>query len=200
MRPRLLLLALWAALASGVASAQTPTGILDALEFRAVGPGLTSGRIADVAVDPRNRSIWYVATAGGGLWKTTNRGLTFTPIFDEDDSYTTCCVLVDPRNSSIIWLATGENTNLRSAMAGHGVYKSTDAGATWQHVGLARSEKIGRMAIDPRNSNVVYVAAQGPLWAAGGERGLYQTTDGGRSWNRILHVSEETGISDVVLD
>src|SRR5919108_529122 len=101
MRPRLLLLALWAALASGVASAQTPTGILDALEFRAVGPGLTSGRIADVAVDPRNRSIWYVATAGGGLWKTTNRGLTFTSIFDHHDTYTTCCVLVDPRNSSI---------------------------------------------------------------------------------------------------
>jgi photosystem II stability/assembly factor-like uncharacterized protein len=111
-----------------------------------------------------------------------------------------CCVLIDPRNSNVLWLATGENTNLRSAMAGTGIYRSTDAGVTWQHVGLARSEKIGRMAIDPRDSDVVYVAAQGPLWAAGGERGLYRTTDGGRTWNRILYVSEETGISDVVLD
>ena len=109
-------------------------------------------------------------------------------------------MLVDPRNSNVVWLATGENTNLRSAMAGDGIWKSTDGGATWQHVGLGRSEKIGRMAMDQRNSEVVYVAAQGPLWSAGGERGLYKTTDGGRTWNRVLHVSEETGISDVLLD
>ena len=171
-----------------------------ALAFREVGPAVTSGRIADVAIDPQNKSIWYVATASGGLWKTVNRGLTFTPVFDDGDTYTTCCVLVDPRNSNIVWLATGENTNLRSAMAGTGIYRSTDAGATWQRVGLERSEKIGRMAMDPRNSNVVYVAAQGPLWSDGGERGLYKTTDGGRSWNRILHVSDYTGISDIILD
>ena len=180
----------------------TPTAAdpFAALAFRSVGPAVTSGRIADVAIDPRNRSIWYVATASGGLWKTSNRGLTFAPIFDDGGSYTTCCVLVDPRSSNVVWLATGENTNLRSAMAGNGIYKSTDAGATWQHVGLERSEKIGRMAIDPRNPDVVYVAAQGPLWADGGERGLYKTTDGGRSWNRVLHVSDYTGISDIILD
>ena len=182
------------------ATTRAPADALRALEFRAVGPAITSGRIADVAVDPKNKHVWYVATASGGLWKTTNHGLTFAPIFDNGGSYTTCCVLVDPSNSNVIWLATGENTNLRSAMAGSGIYKSTDAGATWQLVGLPRSEKIGRMAIDPRNTNVVYVAAQGPLWAAGGERGLYKTTDGGRNWNRVLHVSEETGISDIVLD
>ena len=200
-------------LASGAADAQrgggppaqgmplpTAEDPLAALAFRDVGPAVTSGRMADVAVDPRNRSIWYVATASGGLWKTMNRGLSFTPIFDDGDTYTMCCVLVDPRSSSIVWLATGENTNLRSAMAGTGIYKSIDAGATWQHVGLARSEKIGRMAMDPRNSDVVYVAAQGPLWADGGERGLYKTTDGGRSWNRVLHVSDYTGISDIILD
>ncbi|MEP6832152.1 MAG: glycosyl hydrolase [Gemmatimonas sp.] len=170
-----------------------------ALAFRGIGPGLSSGRVADVAVDPRNRSIWYVATASGGLWKTQNRGLTFVPIF-EHGAYSMSAVLVDPRNSKTIWLATGENTNLRSAMAGQGMFKSTDAGATWKFVGLGLSEKIGRIAIDPSNSDVVYVAAQGPLWAAGGERGLYKTTNGGVSWSRVLHVSENTGISDVVID
>ena len=177
-----------------------PGDPLAALRFRSVGPAFTSGRIADMAVDPRNKNVWYVATAGGGLWKTTNAGITFAPIFDSYGSYTTCCVLVDPRNSNIIWLATGENTNLRSAMAGDGIYKSTNAGATWTRIGLERSEKIGRMAMDPRNSDVVYVAAQGPLWSSGGDRGLYKTTDGGRTWKPVLQVSENTGITDVVLD
>ena len=178
----------------------TPTDPLAALRFRSVGPAFTSGRNADMAVDPKNPHVWYVAMAGGGLWKTTNSGLTFTPIFDNYGSYSMCCVLVDPKNSSVIWLATGENTNLRSAMAGEGVFKSTDAGATWKRVGLERSEKIGRMAIDPRNSDVVWVAAQGPLWSAGGERGLYKTTDGGQTWKAVLQVSENTGVTDVVLD
>lgn len=153
-----------------------------------------------MAVDPHNAHVWYVAMAGGGLWKTTNAGLTFTPIFDNYGSYSMCCVLVDPKNSNVVWLATGENTNLRSAMAGEGVFKSIDAGATWQRVGLERSEKIGRIAIDPRNPDVVWVAAQGPLWAAGGDRGLYKTADGGRTWKRVLAISENTGVTDVVLD
>jgi photosystem II stability/assembly factor-like uncharacterized protein len=178
----------------------TSTDPLAALRFRSIGPALTSGRLADMAIDPRNPHLWYVATAGGGLWKTTNSGLTFTSVFDNYGSYSTCCVLIDPKNSNTIWLATGENTNHRSAMAGDGIYKSTDAGATWKRVGLALSEKIGRMAIDPRNSDVVYVAAQGPLWAAGGERGLYKTADGGATWKAVLQISENTGITDVVLD
>jgi len=178
----------------------TATDPLAALRFRSIGPALTSGRLADMAIDPRNPHLWYVATAGGGLWKTTNAGLTFASVFDNYGSYSMCCVLVDPKNSNIVWLATGENTNHRSAMAGDGIYKSTDAGATWKRVGLALSEKIGRMAIDPRNSDVVYVAAQGPLWAAGGERGLYKTTDGGVTWKPALQISENTGITDVVLD
>ena len=185
---------------SGPVLAATPSDPLAALRFRSVGPAFTSGRLADMAVDPTNRHVWYIAMAGGGLWKTTNGGLSFAPIFDNYGSSSTCCVLVDPKNSNVVWLATGENTNLRSAMAGEGVFKSTDAGATWRHVGLERSEKIGRMAIDPRNSDVVWVAAQGPLWSPGGDRGLYKTTDGGQTWKPVLQVSENTGVTEVVLD
>ena len=173
---------------------------LAALRFRSIGPAFTSGRHADMVVDPKNPHIWYVAMAAGGLWKTTNAGLTFTPIFDNYGAYSMCCVLVDPKNSNVVWLATGENTNLRSASSGEGVFKSTDAGATWKRVGLEKSEKIGRMAIDPRNTDVVYVAAQGPLWSAGGERGLYKTSDGGQTWKAVLQISENTGVTDVVLD
>ncbi len=185
---------------SGPVLAATSSDPLAALRARSVGPGFTSGRHADMAVDPRNPHVWYVAMAGGGLWKTTNGGLSFAPIFDNYGSYSMCCVLVDPKNSNIVWLATGENTNLRSAMSGDGVFKSTDAGATWRRVGLERSEKIGRIAIDPRNSDVVWVAAQGPLWSAGGDRGLYKTTDGGQTWRRVLDISENTGVTEVVLD
>jgi len=180
--------------------APTADDPLAALHFRSVGPAFTSGRHADMAVDPKNPHVWYVAMAAGGLWKTTNGGLTFTPVFDNYGAYSMCCVLVDPKNSNVVWLATGENTNLRSATAGEGVFKSTDAGATWTRVGLEHSEKIGKMAIDPRNTDVVYVAAQGPLWSSGGDRGLYKTSDGGRTWKRVLEISENTGVTDVVLD
>jgi photosystem II stability/assembly factor-like uncharacterized protein len=173
---------------------------LKGLEFRSIGPAISTGRVQDIAIDPRNPNTWYVATAFGGLWKTTNRGTSFTPIFDDGGSFTLCCVVVDPKNSNVIWLGTGENASQRSAHFGDGVYKSTDAGKTWQRVGLAASEHIGQIVIDPRNSNVVYVAAQGPLWSAGGERGLYKTTDGGAKWDRVLFVSDDTGISDVVFD
>jgi photosystem II stability/assembly factor-like uncharacterized protein len=174
--------------------------VLKGLEFRSIGPAISTGRVQDIAIDPRNPNAWYVATAFGGLWKTTNRGVTFTPIFDDGGSFTLCCVVVDPKNSNVIWLGTGENASQRSAHFGDGVYKSTDGGKAWQRVGLAASEHIGQIVIDPRNSNVVYVAAQGPLWSAGGERGLYKTTDGGTKWDRVLFVSDDTGISDVVFD
>ena len=152
-------------------------GALKGLELRSIGPTLATGRIQDLQIDPKNPNVWYVASAFGGLWKTTNRGITFTPIFDDGGSFTLCCVAIDPKDSNVVWLATGENTSQRSAHFGDGVYKSTDAGASWKRVGLASSEHIGRLLIDPRNSNVVYVAAQGPLFAAGGERGM--TSAGG---------------------
>ena len=173
---------------------------LEGISWRSIGPGFVTGRIADVEIDPRNTNVWYVATAFGGLWKTENRGVSFTPIFDEGPSFTLCCVVIDPKNSDVIWLGTGENHSQRSAHFGDGVYKSTDAGKTWNRMGLETSEHIGKIVIDPRNSNVVYVAAQGPLFSAGGERGLYKTTNGGRTWTAVLTISENTGVTDIVLD
>jgi photosystem II stability/assembly factor-like uncharacterized protein len=168
--------------------------------FRSIGPGLTSGRIADVAIDPKNPSVWYVAAAAGNLWKTDNRGNTFTPIFDRHGSYSLGAVTVDPRDSNIVWLGTGENNNQRSVSFGDGIYKSTDAGATWKRMGLENSEHIQNIIIDPRNSNVVYVTAIGPLWASGGDRGLYKTTDGGQTWKAVLTISPDTGVTDMVMD
>jgi photosystem II stability/assembly factor-like uncharacterized protein len=174
--------------------------VLKGIELRSIGPALATGRIADVEFDPKNPSVWYVATAFGGLWKTVNRGITFTPIFDDYGSFTLCCVAIDPKDSNVVWLGTGENASQRSAHFGDGVYKSTDAGKTWKRVGLQSSEHIGKILIDPRNSSVVYVASQGPLWSAGGERGLYKTTDGGTTWQAILTISPDTGVSDIVFD
>ncbi len=174
--------------------------LLKGIEFRTIGPSLTTGRIADIEIDPKNPSVWYIAAAFGGLWKTTNRGITFEPIFDDGGSFTLCCVVVDPKDSNVVWLGTGENASQRSAHFGDGVYKSTDAGKTWKRVGLAASEHIGKILVDPRNSNVVYVASQGPLFSEGGERGLYKTTDGGATWTAVLTISKDTGISDIVFD
>ena len=174
--------------------------LLKGIQFRSLGPGFVTGRIADIEIDPKDPNVWYVATAFGGLWKTVNRGISFEPIFDEGPSFTLCCVVIDPRNSSVIWLGTGENHSQRSAHFGDGVYKSVDAGKSWKRVGLETSEHIGKIVVDPRNSSVVYVAAQGPLFSAGGERGLYKTTDGGATWTRVLNINDDTGVSDIVLD
>ncbi|HXG54980.1 MAG TPA: hypothetical protein VNJ03_06335, partial [Vicinamibacterales bacterium] len=168
--------------------------------FRSLGPGLTSGRISDIAIDPKNPSVWYVAASAGNLWKTDNRGNTWTPIFDEGGSYSLGAVVVDPRDSNTVWLGTGENNNQRSVSFGDGIYKSTDAGTTWTRMGLEHSEHIQNILIDPRNSSVVYASAIGPLWRPGGDRGLYKTTDGGLTWKPVLTVSPDTGVTDVIMD
>jgi len=174
--------------------------LLASLELRSLGPGFVTGRIADIEIDPNNPSIWYVASAFGGLWKTTNRGISFDPIFDDGGTHNLCCVVVDPRDSNTVWLGTGENGSQRSAHFGDGLYKSTDAGATWARVGLENSEHIGHIVIDPRDSDVVYIAAQGPLFSAGGDRGVFKTTDGGATWTNPLRVSDDTGANEIVID
>jgi photosystem II stability/assembly factor-like uncharacterized protein len=173
---------------------------LGALRPRLVGPAVTAGRIVGFAVDPNDRSHYFVAVASGGVWKTTNAGTTWTPVFDNEGSYSIGCVVLDPKNPSVVWVGTGENNSQRSVGYGDGVYKSTDGGKTWQNVGLKTSEHIGKILIDPRDSDTVYVAAQGPLWSPGGDRGLYKTTDGGKTWNKDLSIDENTGVTDVVLD
>ena len=146
---------------------------LSGLKFRSVGPALTAGRIADIAVNKNNPKNYYIAVASGGLWKTQNSGNTFEPIFDNEGSYSIGCVKIDPNNDHTIWVGTGENNNQRSVAYGDGIYRSLDDGKTWKNMGLKNSEHIGMIEIDPNNSNKIYVAAYGPLWKEGGDRGLY---------------------------
>jgi photosystem II stability/assembly factor-like uncharacterized protein len=167
------------------------------LTLRGIGPALSSGRIADIAVHPRERATWYVAAGSGGLWKTTNAGVTWTPVFDAQPSYSIGVVTLDPSNPAIVWVGTGENVSGRHVGWGDGVYRSRDGGRSWQRMGLARSEHIGRILIDPRDPQVVLVAAEGPLWASGGERGVYRSADGGTTWSRVLHLDEDTGVTDL---
>src|SRR5688500_5701814 len=176
----------------------TPT--FNGLRMRSIGPAFTSGRISGFAVDPNHWTRYYVAVASGGVWKTMNAGTTWTPIFDNEASYSIGAITLDPKNPLVVWVGTGENNSQRSVSYGNGVYKSEDGGRTWRNVGLKTSEHIGRIAIDPKDSDIVYVAAQGPLWGPGGERGLFKTTDGGKTWKSILNISENTGATDVVID
>ncbi|MGQ9819763.1 MAG: WD40/YVTN/BNR-like repeat-containing protein [Candidatus Kapaibacteriales bacterium] len=172
----------------------------DGIKLRLIGPAVFGGRISDLAFNPTNKAEFYVAFASGGVWKTTNSGITFEPIFDSQGSFSIGCITVDPKNPYVIWVGTGENNSQRSVSWGDGVYKSTDGGKTWNNVGLKKSEHIGKILIHPFNSDIVYVAAQGPLWGPGGDRGLFKTTDGGKTWNLILYISKNTGVTDVVMD
>jgi photosystem II stability/assembly factor-like uncharacterized protein len=187
--------------AARAAAASDTTGpSLAGLRWRGIGPAMMSGRISDLAIHPATPTTWFVATASGGLWKTTNAGTTFTPVFDGQGSYSIGAVTVDPNDPHTVWVGTGENNYQRSVAYGDGVYRSVDGGTTWSNVGLKASEHIGRIVVDPRNSNVVYVAAQGPAWSPGGERGLYKTTDGGKTWTRLLGGGDWVGVNDVQLD
>ncbi len=176
------------------------SGLVSGLKWRSIGPAFTSGRIADFAVNPCNNSEYYVAVASGHIWKTENNGTTFSPVFDNYGAYSMGCLAMDPNNHNVVWAGTGENNHQRALGYGNGVYKSVNGGKKWKNMGLKESRQIGKILIDPRNSDVVYVAAEGSVWGPGGERGLYKTTDGGNTWELVLEISEHTGINDMVMD
>jgi len=193
------LFALPVAAQEGSSDNKLDAGQLGGLKFRSIGPALMSGRIADIAVDPVKPNTWYVAVGSGNVWKTESAGTTWTPIFEHYSSYSTGCITIDPSNRNTIWLGTGENVAGRHAGFGDGVYVSHDAGGSFKNMGLKKSEHLSKIIVHPRNSNIVYVASQGPLWSAGGERGLFKTTDGGKTWNNILSKGEYTGVTDIVM-
>src|SRR5476649_1223517 len=181
-------------------SAIAGTSPFESLHFRPIGPASMSGRISDLGVYESNPSIFYVGTAHGGVWKTTNGGTTFEPLFQDQGLMSIGAVKVSQSNPDLVWVGTGESNNRQSTSWGDGVYKSTDGGKTWMNMGLKSSRFINRIVIDPRNNDVVFVAATGSLFGPGGERGVYKTADGGKTWKQVLKVDDDTGANDLVMD
>lgn len=180
-------------------NAMTPE-LFSAMKLRNIGPAYMSGRIADIEVDSKNPSVWYIAVGSGGVWKTENAGITWTPIFDKQSVFSTGDVTIDPSNSNVIWVGTGENNGGRHVSFGDGVYKSLDGGETWENKGLNKSEHISDIIVHPQDSNTVWVSSQGPLWTDGGERGLFKTTDGGDTWTNVLETDKWTGVTSLIID
>ena len=174
--------------------------IYSGLKFRSIGPALMSGRISDIVIHPENENLWYVTAGSGGVWKTENSGTTWESIFDGQKSYSIGCISLDPQDPNIIWVGTGENVGGRHVAYGDGVYKSEDAGKTWKNMGLKKSEHLSKIVIHPKNSNIIWIASQGPLWSKGGERGIYKSIDGGKSWTQTLGDNEWIGATDLLID
>ena len=174
--------------------------IYDGLKFRHLGPALMSGRISDIVIHPNNENIWYIASGSGGAWKTENSGTTWKPIFDNEKSYSIGCITLDPQNSDIVWIGSGENVGGRHVAYGDGIYKSVNGGKNWQNMGLKKSEHISKIIVHPTNQNTIWVASQGPLWSKGGERGIFKSTDGGKSWIQKLGDDEWIGATDLIID
>ncbi|MCG8458313.1 MAG: hypothetical protein MI919_18710, partial [Holophagales bacterium] len=173
------------------------------LEWRSIGPVVMGGRVVDLENVPGKPYSFYAAYASGGLWRTDNNGVTFEPIFDQMPTIIMADVAVDPNNPDRVWVGTGENNSSRSSYGGFGVYRSDDGGATWSHKGLGESDRIGRILVDPRDGDRVYVGVAGKLYTEGGERGLFRTTDGGDTWKRVLATGDDdgwTGIIDLVME
>lgn len=170
------------------------------LSMRSIGPAFMSGRIADIAIHPENENIRYVAVGSGGVWKTENAGTTWQDVFKDQSVYSIGCVTIDPHNPNTIWVGTGENVGGRHVGFGDGIYRSTDGGKSWKNMGLKKSEHISEIIIHPENPNIIYVAAQGPLWSKGGERGFYRSDDGGESWSNTLQPNKWTGVTDIAID
>src|SRR3989475_5493124 len=175
----------------------SPSDKFKNLEFREIGPATMGGRIDDFAVVESNPNTVYVGTASGGVWKTTNNGTTWEPIFDEEGVSTIGDIAIAPSDPSIVWVGTGEPNNRQSSSWGDGAYKSLDGGKTWKKMGLEATRHIGRIVIHPKNPDVVYVAALGHLWGANPERGVYKTADGGKTWSQVLKVNDDTAVGDI---
>ncbi len=173
---------------------------LSGLSFRSIGPAVTGGRVIALAVNPFDHSEYFVGSGHGSLWKTTNNGTTFSPTFDNQNSYAIGAIAIDPTNPNVVWVGTGENNNQNNVIYGDGVYKSEDGGSSWKNMGLKESRQIGGIVVDPKDGNIVYVAAYGPSRIAGGDRGIFKTTDGGKTWNNVLFISKYTGCFEVHMD
>src|SRR5437773_276236 len=174
------------------------------LKARSIGPAVMGGRVSDIAIDPRNPFVFYVGLGHGGIFKTNDDGVTFEPIFDKQPMLSIGAIAVAPSDSDVIWVGTGEANDRNSSDWGDGVYRSTDGGEKWQNVGLKNSRCIARIVVDPKKPEIAYVAAMGNLWADGGERGLFKTTDAGKTWKLILQATAphdaRTGCGDVMID
>lgn len=181
-------------------NAPLKSDIFKGLKLRNIGPGFMSGRIADIAIDPNDSSVWYVGVGSGGVWKTVNGGITWKPLFDHQSVYSIGAVVLDPSNSNTVWVGSGENVGGRHVSFGDGIYVSHNGGEKWQNMGLKNSGHISEIIVHPEDSNTVWVAAQGPLWKKGGQRGLYKTQDGGKTWQRVLGDDKWVGVTDVVID
>lgn len=179
---------------------QDKSSIYNGLKFRSIGPALMSGRIADIVIHPNNENVWYVGVASGGVWKTENSGTTWNSIFDGQVSYSIGCVTLDPQNPEIVWVGTGENDGGRHIGYGDGIYKSEDGGKSWKNMGLKNSEHLSKIIIHPKDSKIMWVASQGPLWSGGGERGVFKSTDGGKTWKQTLGDDQWIGATDLLID
>jgi len=189
-----------AAFPNGPASGQLPSDILDTFQPRFVGPAVMSARTISLAVYEEDPAIFYAAMASGGLLKTENGGTSWVNVFDRQGSASVGAVAIAPDNPDVVWVGTGEPNNRQSVAWGDGVYKSTDGGTSWEHVGLRDSHHVGRIVIHPRNPNLVYVAALGRLWGPNQERGVFMTTDGGHTWDHVLRINDDTGVVELVMD
>ncbi len=170
------------------------------LKFRSIGPALMSGRISDIVIHPDNENVWYISAGSGGVWKTENAGTTWQSLFDGQQSFSIGCVTLDPQNPKVVWVGTGENVGGRHMSYGDGIYKSEDGGNSWKNMGLKQSEHLSKIVVHPTNSNIIWVASQGPLWSKGGERGVYKSTDGGKNWKQTLGNDAWVGATDILID
>ncbi len=183
-----------------IAYAEKPTpapGIFDQLRFRSVGPQVSGGRLGAVAGTDADPSLYYAGAAGGGVWKSTNAGQSWQPVFDKQDVQSIGAIAIDPADSNVVWVGTGEGAPRNDVMTGDGVYRSSDGGQTWQHVLPLRNALVAKIEIDPRNPNTVLVGVIGDPFADSTDRGMYRTSDGGKSWKKTLYVDARTGVSDM---